>query len=104
MKAGLVLSIELKQHIRCEMGHYDDCRPGYCVDCGQAEGVIWGCGREYCKTYHEFLRRDHPEDYQKLMLKIKVEKEVSEEKRVTKRQIKRRITQIAQEAKEEACD
>lgn len=83
------------------MGHYDECREGYC-GCGQAEGVIWACGREGCTKYHTWLRDHNPPAYKKLMAKLKARQEAEEERRVTARQIARRTKQIADAAKQEA--
>lgn len=86
------------------MGHYDTCRPGYCGTCGQAEGVIWGCGVEGCTKYHEYLKQNRPKDYEALMLKLRLSREEDEERRVTARQISRRVKQLADQAKQEACE
>ena len=64
------------------MGHYDTCREGNCPTCGQALGVIWGCGRKYCTTYHRFLRREGlTEKLDKILAEIKAETEAAGEKR-----------------------
>ena len=52
------------------MGHYDDCRDGYC-GCGQPEGVIWACGREGCYKYHTWLLENNQPAYKKLMVKLR---------------------------------
>lgn len=85
------------------MGHYDTCREGYCPGCGQAEGVVWGCGHEHCAKFHQHLRNTGQHDRLKRILdKQRARAELQEEERVTKRQIARRTAQIAREAREEA--
>lgn len=85
------------------MGHYDTCRPENCGACGQALGVVWGCGRERCSTYHKFLRqKGRTAELNQILGKIKVENEAAEEARVTKRQIERRTKELAAKAKQEA--
>jgi len=49
------------------MGHYDNCRPGYCAACGQAEGIVWDCGRRNCSSYHIFLKEHDIIKYLQLM-------------------------------------
>lgn len=81
------------------MGHYDTCRPENCAGCGQAKGVVWGCGRRYCSTYHIFLKQNNPEKYERLMAELQAEREAAEERRVTQRQVARRTREIASEAR-----
>lgn len=84
------------------MGHYDNCRDGYCPGCGQAEGVIWACGKEGCLKFHQHLRNTGQINRLNVILTVQRERqEADEERRVVARQIKRRTAEIAAKAKEE---
>ena len=85
------------------MGHYDNCREGNCPVCGQALGVLWGCGREGCTTYHQFLAKEgRHKELECIMKKLRLQNEAEEEERVTARQIKRTTAAIARQARKEA--
>jgi hypothetical protein len=66
------------------MGHYDDCREGYC-GCGQPDGLVWNCGRRGCSKFHTWLQKNNPAEYEKLMAELKAQQETEEDRRVLER-------------------
>ena len=48
------------------MGHYDECRDGYCGHCGQAEGI--------CNCKEEYKLREKQNKHRKFIIGLKCKK------------------------------